>query len=135
MGSEPAVARHFFIELALTPTSVAKSDHPALGASPLGDRTQHIDRARHREQLALVAVHMQRILPAPFHRMEHETAARFDRSAVMDGAVWRLAGLNFQLSKKSSKRDPSALVADTDPDRAILVVRAHCNHCPLKPRG
>src|SRR5439155_20917972 len=48
---EPAVTRHFLVELALAPAGIAERGDPALGAAPLGDRAQHVDCAGHREKL------------------------------------------------------------------------------------
>jgi hypothetical protein len=52
---------------------------------------------------------------------------------MMHGAVGRLAGLDVQLPQQSAEGDPCALVPDADSDRAILVVRAHRDDCPLEP--
>src|SRR5690349_9800715 len=77
---------------------------------------------------------MQRVLPSPICRMKDEAATRLDRSAMMHRAVRRFARLEIQLAEESTEADPRALVPDADPDRAILVVDAHCDHRALEPR-
>jgi hypothetical protein len=131
---EPAVAGHFLVELALAPPGIAERHDPLLGAPPLGDRAQHVDRPGHREQLAILAVDVERILPAPVARMDHEPASGLDRAAVVDRAVRRLARVDLELPQQPAEGDSRALVADADPDRAVFVMRAHRDHRPLEPR-
>jgi hypothetical protein len=66
--------------------------------------------------------------------MEDEASPGLDRSAVVDGAVGRLARIDLELPKKRSKGHPGALLADANPDRAILVMDAHRDDRPLEPR-
>lgn len=94
------------------------------GTPPFGDCTQNIDRARHREDLALIAIHVERILASPVCGMKNEPAARLDRSAVMNRAVGSLARLDFELTEQAAKRDSSALVTNADANRTIFVVHA-----------
>src|SRR5690348_7978146 len=111
---EPAVPGHFLIELPLAPAGIAERDDPFFRAAPLGDRAQHVDRARHREQLSVLAVHLEGVLPAPVDRMKDEAPARLDRAAVMDRAVRRSAGVDLELAQEPTKADARALVADAD---------------------
>ena len=56
--------------------------------------------------------------------MEDKAPPRLDRAAVVDGAVGRLARFDVELPKQRAKADACTLVADADPDCAILVMRA-----------
>ncbi len=66
--------------------------------------------------------------------MEHEAPSRLDRSAMMDRAIGRFARLDVQLLKKCAEPHPGPLVADPDPDGAVLVVDANGDHRPLEAR-
>jgi hypothetical protein len=66
--------------------------------------------------------------------MEDEPASGLDRSAVVHGAIGRLARIDFELAKQSAQGDSRALVADPDADGAIFVVDAHSDHGPLETR-
>ena len=75
---------------------------------------------------------MKGVLPAPIARMKHEPAARLDRSAVMHGTVGRFTRVDVELLQQAAKADPRPLVADSDADRAILVVGTHRDHRALE---
>ena len=49
----------------------------------------------------IVAVDVDRVLAAPIVRMEHETAPGLDRSAVMNGAIGRFAGVDIELAEQA----------------------------------
>jgi hypothetical protein len=51
-----------------------------------------------------------------------------------DGSVGCRAGLDIQLFQQAANADATALVADPDPDRAILVMDADRDHRPFEPR-
>jgi hypothetical protein len=51
----------------------------------------------------------------------------------MDRAFGRFARLNIELPEQLAEADARALVADADPDGAILVMDAHGDHRPLEP--
>src|SRR5687768_4112447 len=65
-GGEPAVARHFLVELALAPSGIAKRDEVAAWSPALGDGAQHVDRPGQRTE----AGHRDRILTAPIVAVE-----------------------------------------------------------------
>ena len=132
--SEPAVPGHLLVELAFAPAGIAERGDPLRRPAPFGDGAQDVDGAGHREQLARLAVDVQRVLSAPVGRMEDEAAPRLDRPAMMDRAVGRFAGIDVELAKQAAKTDPGALVADADTDRALLVMRTHRDHRPLESR-
>ena len=98
---EPAVAGHFLVELAFAPAGIAERGDPSRRPVPFGDHPQHVDRAGHRENLALRAVHVQRVLTAPVGRMKHEAAARLDRPAVVDGDIRRLSRVDVELPQEA----------------------------------
>ena len=77
---------------------------------------------------------MNRILSAPILAMEHESPARFDRAAVKHRPVRRLAGVDAELLEQSPNADASALVADADTHRAVLIMDAHDNDGAFEPR-
>jgi hypothetical protein len=64
--------------------------------------------------------------------VEDEPTPRFDRSAVMDRAVGRLAGVDLELLQQRAETQPGPLMPDPNSDRAIVVVDAHRDHCPLE---
>jgi hypothetical protein len=66
--------------------------------------------------------------------MEDETTSRLDRAAMMHGAIRCLARFDIELAQQPAKRDPRAFMANTDPDRAIFIMRTHGNHRPLEAR-
>jgi hypothetical protein len=66
--------------------------------------------------------------------MEHEPPAGLNRTTVMNGTIGRLAGFNIQLSKQAPEGDSCTLVADANPNGAIFIMDAHCDHGPLKAR-
>ena len=103
-------------------------------ATALGNGAKHVDGPGHCEELALLAVDVERILTAPVGRMEDEAPARLDRAAVMDRAIRRICRIDIELSKQHTKADAGPLVADSDPDGAIFVVHAQCNDRALEAR-
>ncbi len=66
--------------------------------------------------------------------MQDEAPSRLDRAAVVHGAVWRLARIQLELPQQAAEADAGALVADADPDRAILVMDAERDDRALEPR-
>jgi hypothetical protein len=66
--------------------------------------------------------------------MEHEAPPRLDRAAMVDCAVRRFSWIDLELAKQAAEADPRALVADADPDGAILVMNAHRDDCALEAR-
>ena len=56
--------------------------------------------------------------------MEDKAPARLDRPTVMNRGVGGLARLDVQLLEQVAEAQAGALVADADPDGAILVVHA-----------
>jgi hypothetical protein len=66
--------------------------------------------------------------------MEDKSPPRLDRATMMHCAVGRLSGVDLQLLQQRSKPHPGALLAYADPDRAVLVMDANRNHCPLEAR-
>jgi hypothetical protein len=66
--------------------------------------------------------------------VEDEAPPRLDGTAMVHGAIRCLAGLDVQLAKEPTEADAGALVADTDADRAILVVHAQGDHRALEAR-
>ena len=125
---------HLLVQLALAPARVAKRHDPLLGPPPFGDRAEDVDRTRHREQAAVFAIDVERVLPAPVRRVKDKAPAGFDRAAVMNGAIGCFARLDVELPKQPSEGDSRALVANSDADRPIFVMDAHRDHRPLEPR-
>ena len=81
---EPAVPGHFLVELALAPAGITERGDPVRGPAPFRDRAEHVDRPGHRENLARLAVDVERVLPAPVARMKDEAAPGLDRAAMMN---------------------------------------------------
>jgi hypothetical protein len=66
--------------------------------------------------------------------MEDEAATGLYRSAMVDGAIRCFPRIDVELAEKPSESYPRALVADSDADRAIFIVDAQGDNCPLEPR-
>src|SRR5438270_12618537 len=66
--------------------------------------------------------------------MKDEPPPRLDRTTVMDGAVRRFARVDVELAQETAEADSGALVADSDSDRAILIVGAHCDRRAFEAR-
>jgi hypothetical protein len=65
--------------------------------------------------------------------MEDEAATGLDWTAVVDGAVGRLARIEVELLQERAKLQARPFVADPDSHRSIFVMNAHGDHRPLEP--
>src|SRR6185369_569380 len=134
LGGEPAVTSHFLVELTLAPASIAESRDPTRRSLSFGNGFQDVDRAGHRENLALRPGDVERVLAAPIGRMEHKPPPGLDRSSVMYCTIGGLVRVDLELLQQSAKVDPGALMADADADRPVLIVDAHRNDRALEAR-
>jgi hypothetical protein len=66
--------------------------------------------------------------------MEDEASSRLDRPSVVDRAIGRFSGIDSELLQKGPEAKPRPLVADSNSDRAILVMNAHGDHCSFEAR-
>ena len=94
------------------PAGVAERGDPALRPATLGDRLQDVDRPGHRAQFAVKPGDVERVLPAPVGRMDHEAASGLDRAAVMDRAVRRFAGFDIELAQEARLVDAGGMRSD-----------------------
>ena len=95
------MTRHLLVQLPLTPSGVPKRNDPSRGSPSFGDGAQNVDGAGHREKLALVAVHVERVLTSPIGRMEDKASARLDRAAMVNRTVGCLPRIDIELAKRA----------------------------------
>ena len=121
---------HLTLKLPGAPPGIAQRHQPFRGATPFGNRAQHIHRGGKRAKRG----HLDRTTAPPIGAVKHKAARGFNRAAIEHRPIRRDARIDADIGKQAVQRDTLADATEADAERAMFIVHTHRDHRAVETR-